>query len=331
MTIRFNEHSSGRVITEDAARRIIDAARENGVLDEELEYLRSGLSSDWWTYEGNAREWLEQVSYPGDEEARWGSSATDAAFESDPNRIDSDEMRTFMLEQGWGNAHKSWHLLQNGRAKDDDFLGHPAWRKVRDEGVPGENHPINANGRGLAFLAMHRHMVQELVQAGFADQVAGYRAQEIDEVVRTQGFGASRPLNEWDAKALDVMNHIEDYAHLFASSDEFGRWVDSTTSGFSFEGEGSPLDKRTSGIHSALHLLFDDRGPLSMQDFQNNIMNREFWRLHGFIDRTWTRFLAARAEPEPVEEIERQAGYMHALNDSGYGQGPSHAAMHHAE
>ena len=78
-------------------------------------------------------------------------------------------------------------------------------------------------------------------------------------------------------------------------------------------------DARTA-LHNFLHNRWSDgTSPVNLGDPKVNLMNARFWRLHGWIDRLWTRFRQyhhlSDTEPTYVALI---ASYRHMMEHGGH-------------
>lgn len=260
--------------------------------------------------------------------------------ENDPDDPDDDgrdvilpaAVVAWIEEQGWKQQHDDWHNVRrwdqgcrtsdarvegpDGVAGTDDdcasaqrLLDRGLYRAPIQEGAPGD---------GVAFLAMHRHMIDGIRKAfpGHPELFAGF-----DHVPRGQD-DPENPMPwrdvRWSAAqlaAIDKLEHIEDHVDEFATEDELGlyievpfRWTPENPSGFVADG--------SSGLHFMLHAQWSVAGsPVNLGIGENLILNRVFWDLHGWIDTVWERYRVARGltrdDREYQEALVGQCEEMH--------------------
>lgn len=211
------------------------------------------------------------------------------------------EIIEWMEERDLPRAHDAWHMT---RRWDDqcsasfaaesgcDFarrlLADGLWRAELQQGAPGS---------GLAFLHMHRHMLETLALAfpQHAEIFRGFR-----QVPRSRD-DAENPTPwrniAWTRDNLvgfEILEHIEDHVDEFSDEDEFGVWLESNFR-WTPEDPAVALGRAGAGVHGALHREWSvNRSPADLGGTDTALPNYVFWKLHGFIDDVWTRFRIAK-------------------------------------
>ncbi len=224
----------------------------------------------------------------------------------------------FERQLGWGCAHREWHetrqwdylAVDPKRSKDFAYVNDRKWMRAKDqEGAPGS---------GLDFLAMHRAMVRTLRDKfpQQADLFKGWSAvptssNESDPLPPGADGGAPTPFYVGMKQAIA---RLETDPMSFPSDDELGRFIETRhrpTADKPFE----QTQDLTSGVHAFIHSRFDDvRSPIHMELFNRNIENETFFRFHGWIDRIWSQWRAARGLDDAT--------------DTAYTDMMHHACMH---
>lgn len=272
--------------------------------------------------------------------------------ENDPEDPDDDGRDVIMpapvvawIEaQGWPAQHDDWHNVRRWdqgcrtsnatvagpdgvEGTDDDCA---SARRLRDRGLYRAEIQEGAPGDGLAFFAMHRHMLAGIRKAFPADAelFAGFEhvPRGKDDPENPMPWREVR-WSEAQLLAIEKLERIEEHVDEFASEDELGlyieapfRWTAENPSAFVADG--------SHGIHFMMHAQWSVPGsPILLGSGQALVHNRVFWELHGWIDNIWERYRVAKGltseDPEYVGEIVGQCEEMHRLD-------PSHAE-HDAE
>lgn len=218
------------------------------------------------------------------------------------------EMVTWMRRAGWGPHHLQWHIerILESRPNLLPFATSQGWSPAPlQEGAPDN---------GLEFLAMHRAMIHRLIEAfpQHADLLSGWdRPPEAPD-------DANDPLPPgkvalFDADKSAGTSRLHDELDSFDDDDALGLFIQTRrrptdTDPLAVSGD------RSAGIHNYLHNRFDRSGSaIALGDPQVNIENRQFWRLHGWIDARWSAFRAAKGltDDDPAYVAALQAGYQH--------------------
>lgn len=225
------------------------------------------------------------------------------------------EIVEWMDGRGWGAHHLVWHL-----SRIWDLIGPSdrAWvqmqggsRATRQEGEPGN---------GLDFLAMHRVMIRQLKEqfpasAALFDGWTRPPTDPDDPRDPMPQNGGPRPFSQ---NMLTAINRLHTQIDGFESDDDLGLYIETRLRPRPGQPQALSNDP-TTGIHNYLHGRFtDESSEIDMGNPMVNINNRQFWRLHGWIDARWSAFREARglAEDEP--------GYRQALDDVAHHMGGGH-------
>jgi hypothetical protein len=217
------------------------------------------------------------------------------------NQIDTTvqpEVLSWFQAHVWDEAHFQWHNIR--RCKGNGMV-----EKVKGGGIDPCSHPdlIPADlegkgpGDGLQFLAMHRHMIQSLKQLfpKHTEQFEGWEhfpTKSADVPAEWRDIAMSWPAATADAgaKADDPASYMASSPNdaNFASEGAFGQWIQSV-----------------SGLHGALHFKWvrnanDDHG---LGNQFRNIDNYMFWKMHGWIDKIWDRYRAAKGKTPNDQDI----------------------------
>jgi hypothetical protein len=162
---------------------------------------------------------------------------------------------------------------------------------------------------------MHHHML-EMLRARFPDarELDGWTKEEIAQAVETGVLEGVR-LSKGHRQALATLNDMGEIARVerddddvLAHSDFLGYFIESGNGYWGRHGEP--------GVHNHLHRsMADENDPVDMMNMRRNLMNKTFWKLHGFIDRAWREFLEARGTVVPRDALDYQAEMMQLLSD----------------
>jgi hypothetical protein len=206
-----------------------------------------------------------------------------------------------------GDHHLAWHMARQwGRLQQSDF----DWLATLGIKKPA-SHQEGAAQNGLEFLAMHRAVLTMLrTYPGFtADNIKLFDGWQrvpdpsdplVQKLPNTDPGSLAQnhlsPGEEFDIPE-DLRNTIkacqdepaDDTCSLarFESDDEFGRFIETSVN----KGSLGDLMNLGAGGHNYLHNRFSQPGTSNdLGDPQKNFKNQIFWRLHGWIDRCWTKF-----------------------------------------
>lgn len=220
----------------------------------------------------------------------------------------------WMDERLWKPSHDAWHNIRRCDAgglpglpgTDDSAIDICSYTEL----VPASQECENADD-GYQFLVMHRHMMIALRQAfprhqdlfeGFPE--FPFDAEDVPEPWRSR-FGSG-----WTQQILDtarVLEDIENQLDRFPSEGALGQYI-----------QCGGMSNGASSIHGALHFKWVvNESPNSLGKQTVNIGNYMFWKLHGWIDRIWQRYRAAKGLSDDQLELQTalldQCREMHQL------------------
>jgi hypothetical protein len=206
----------------------------------------------------------------------------------------------WMNEQQFAEAHDGWHLVrkwdQTCRQSNAPATCAAAQRLV-SQGLSRAPVQQGAPGDGLAFMMMHRHMIQMLKTTfpKHADLFLGFK-----KVPKTQN-DAENPA-PWRAiswtssnlKGFDTLENIEQHLDQFPTEDDLGQYIENTYR-WTQQSPMSPVNAPGSGLHGALHSQWSVNGsPANLIQQAVDVKNFTFWKLHGWIDDVWQRYRVAK-------------------------------------
>lgn len=222
-----------------------------------------------------------------------GSIASSWAEYEENGQVDLTVQPTvieYMRDNLWQDVHVLWHAVRrcpvNGAAPG---LPNPC---NFPELAPKENECAGPQD-GLEFLAMHRHMLEDLQQLwpNHLEQFTGWdefpaTALHYPEQLRPYFRPWSQATLDQAAIADDIENHLE----MFPTEGHLGQWFQcGNMSGFLNPNSAANL-------HFALH--FNAYPPNnqthSVANTRSNIDSYLFWKLHGWIDNVWERYRIAK-------------------------------------
>jgi len=229
---------------------------------------------------------------------------TDATMKDGPadytksNQVDTTvqpEVLDWFKGRVWEQAHFQWHNIRrctSGAATDDKQGGGVNPCKTNPELIP-TNQENKGPGDGLEFLAMHRHMIQSLKQLWpkHTEQFEGWehfptKASDVPKEWQADWSAWPTATATAGAKADDPASHMSEAG--FESEGAFGQWIQST-----------------SGLHGALHFKWvrTSNADHGLGNQFANIDNYMFWKMHGWIDKIWDRYRAAKGLKPTDQDI----------------------------
>ena len=190
-----------------------------------------------------------------------------------------DALLAYMRSEGWGQMHLRWHTERRW-----DRLPPTAVAYAERQGWQRATHQEGDAGNGVEFLAMHRAMFEMLVEhdptaRSFFD---GWKTPPTDPLDPANPLprGAT---TAFEPDMLAALDRLEHRLSSFASEDELGLYIETSFN----------ASDNTAGVHNYLHKRFQDSSsPIDLGNPSVNLQNPRFWRLHGWIDRTWARYRA---------------------------------------
>jgi hypothetical protein len=205
------------------------------------------------------------------------------------------EVIQWMTQNVWQEAHFQWHNIRRCNPPPGG-LGKSEIRGGLDickytELVPADQEN-EGPGDGLQFLAMHRHMIQSLRQLfpKHAEQFQGWeRFPQSKADLPVEWQAEWTPFTGAEAQNLAKADNPAANLSMWPTDGDFGQWIQST-----------------SGIHVALHFKWvrpqnSDHG---LGNQYTNIDNYMFWKMHGWIDKVWDRYRAAKGKKPTDRDIQ---------------------------
>jgi hypothetical protein len=232
-------------------------------------------------------------------------------------------MTEFIRSEGWNCMHRGWHAVRVWNfilvPAEKKFVVDHGWLKYEpgtetfvDPKVASEGAP----GNGLEFLAMHRVMLS-MLRAQFPQYksvLAGWTTVPQVDSSDDKLPPKSRVFDSFYATALSRLTG-DSTLKGFQTDDEFGVYIQTKH----YPGRGRDIyslnPDRTAGIHNYMHNRFnfgdvaDPAYAVRMSNFARNIENKNFWKLHGWIDGRWTAFRRAMGFVDATD-----AKYQAAMN-----------------
>ena len=215
----------------------------------------------------------------------------------------------FMQGHGWGQMHLEWHTERRWDLLPPTAVAYAqrqGWHRAeRQEGDPGN---------GVEFLAMHRAMLQLLVEhdPAAASYLAGWQTPPTDPHDRADPLPGGQ-MDAFDPDMLAALDRLEHHLDSFDSEDALGLYIETSMG----------AKDRTAGVHNYLHNRFQDpSSPIDVGNPAVNLMNQRFWRLHGWIDHLWAAYRAQAHlddhDPKYVQLMQRSRDGM-AMKMKGIG------------
>jgi hypothetical protein len=263
----------------------------------------------------------------------------DATLTSEPMMVTAGSGQDLLLpqivldwmdEHEFAEAHDGWHLVrkwdQTCRRSNATASSCTAARRFADQGLPRAPIQQGAPGDGVAFMMMHRHMI-DMLKTAFprnASLFAGFT-----KVPRTR----SDPENphpwaniSWTSSnevGFDILENIEQNLDRFPTEDDLGLYIENTYR-WTEQSPMEPTGERGSGLHGALHAQWAVSGsPANLIDQAVDVKNYTFWKLHGWIDDVWERYRVAKGmtkeDPEYKQLLHEQCMEMYMLQPSNRG------------
>lgn len=214
-------------------------------------------------------------------------SSEDELATSDPDRVPS-AIVSFEDRLAWGDHHLEWHMERRWSSVTGD---HQMLDYAQSHGWKKADHQEGDMGNGRDFLVMHRAML-EILRDQFPKQKALFDGfDKVPTNPKDKTTPCPDPAKKFDPKmeaSLATLEAIADHAGDFADDDAFGLFLETSIK----------QTKAGAGLHNYLHVRFSkDGSPIDVGDPTLNLKNKVFWRIHGWIDRKWSEFRAAKGLP----------------------------------
>lgn len=231
-------------------------------------------------------------------------SSEDELAKADPDRVPTTIV-SFEDRLDWGTHHLQWHMERRWSAVTGD---HDTLNYAQSHGWKKADHQEGDKGNGREFLIMHRAML-EILREQFPKQKDLFDGfAKVPTNPKDATTPCPDPNKKFDTKMADSLAKLEaiaDHAGDFADDDAFGLYLETSIK----------QTKAGAGLHNYLHVRFSKEGsPIDVGDPTLNLKNKVFWRIHGWIDRKWSEFRAAKGLPAEDaamrEEIDAQKAHM---------------------
>jgi len=233
----------------------------------------------------------------------------------------------WMAENEFESSHDGWHLVrkwdQSCLQSNASASGCRAAKRLQDQGLERAAIQQGGPGDGLAFMAMHRHMIHMLKEI-FPKH--GVLFDGFTKVPRTQddpqNFATWKRVS-WSAdniKGFDILENIEKNLSMFPTEDDLGNFIENTYR-WTPQSPMEPTNQPGSGLHGALHAQWAISGsPGNLIEQAVDVRNFLFWKLHGWIDNVWERYRVAKGlaatDPDYVKIMREQCDEMWYLKKS---------------
>lgn len=205
------------------------------------------------------------------------------------------QVLSWMQAHVWEEAHFQWHNIRRCKSGTVDRTRDGGLDPCKHTDLVPANQEFSGPGDGLEFLAMHRHMIQSLKQLypkhaamfegwdHFPTKTSDLPAEWSDWM----GWGSNQQAITNGAKADDPASHMSEKG--FESEGAFGQWI---------QGTGS-------GLHGALHFAWtrSNNSDHGLGNQFTNIDNFLFWKMHGWIDKVWDKYRAAKGKTPNDQDI----------------------------
>jgi hypothetical protein len=253
-----------------------------------------------------------------------GSSGDDGAADTwgpgaDPLLMPPAVVR-YIDENQWGDMHLKWHTVRQWdllNPSDQSWAQGKGWKRADvQEGLAGN---------GLEFLAMHRMMMQMLIQvdANAQQLLVGWTTPPTDPMDKRDPL-PNEDTTPFDTNMLAAIDKLENHIDSFTSDDDLGLYIETSLRPTADDPSSRATD-RSAGIHNYIHNRFSDSSSkIDIGDPTVNLKNKRFWRLHGWIDGLWTKYRAQAGKTDM--DADYQAALMVAMANmpppkSGLGAG----------
>jgi hypothetical protein len=206
----------------------------------------------------------------------------------------------WMAEQQFAESHDGWHLVRkwDQTCRKSNATTCTAANRLVSQGLSRAPIQQGAPGDGLAFMMMHRHMIQMLKTTfpKHAELFSGFK-----KVPRSKDH-PENPMPwrniSWTSnniKGFDILENIEQNLSQFPTEDDLGTYIQNTYR-WTEQSPMSPANQPGSGLHGALHAQWAINGsPANLIQQAVDVKNHIFWKLHGWIDDVWERYRVAKS------------------------------------
>jgi hypothetical protein len=207
----------------------------------------------------------------------------------------------WMGENEFESAHDGWHLVrkwdQSCLQSNASASSCRAAQRLQMQGL--ERAPIQQGGKGdgLAFMAMHRHMIIMLKETFPKHTTLFDGFKKVPRTSDDPENVATWHRISWSSeniRGFDILENIEQNVDMFADEDELGNYIENTYR-WTEQTPMQPTNQPGSGLHGALHAQWAVNGsPGNLIEQAVDVRNHLFWKLHGWIDDVWERYRVAK-------------------------------------
>jgi hypothetical protein len=231
-----------------------------------------------------------------------------------------EEIYDFLQAHEMGDYHQIFHATRRWYVMSEQgreyYTGQGIGPADLQEGDPKS---------GLEFLAMHHAMIamfhERFDALGHGAIFDGWSSDDKVLAAVTEKFGEGSPEVTRLRLAIDKLSDFDS----FADDDAFGLYLQTNLRQVALR-DGQPSDWRnyesvadeSMGIHNVLHRWFaDDTNPCNVGNPQVNLMHRQFWAIHGYIEWKWQQFRASYRARMGYAEGEDDPAYLEAMDRAG--------------
>jgi hypothetical protein len=213
----------------------------------------------------------------------------------------------YINDNQWGDMHLKWHTVRQW-----DLLNPDDQSWAQGKGWNRADVQEGQAGNGLEFLAMHRMMMQMLVQVdpNAQDLLVGWTTPPTDPADKRDPL-PNDDTTPFDPTKLAAIDTLENHIDMFTSDDDLGLYIETSLRPIAGNPSNRATDK-SAGIHNYIHNRFaDSSSKIDVGDPTVNLKNKRFWRLHGWIDSLWTKYRAQAGKMDTDPDY--QAALMAAM------------------
>jgi hypothetical protein len=233
----------------------------------------------------------------------------------------------WMAENEFESAHDGWHLVrkwdQSCLQSNASATSCRAAQRLQMQGL--ERAPIQQGGPGdgLAFMAMHRHMIHMLKETFPKHTKLFDGFNKVPRTMEDKENPSPGHRISWTAdniKGFDILENIEKNLEMFPTEDDLGNYIENTYR-WTAQTPMEPTNQPGSGLHGALHSQWAVSGsPGNLIEQAVDVRNYSFWKLHGWIDNVWERYRVAKSlkadDPAYQKVMHEQCMEMYYLKKS---------------
>jgi hypothetical protein len=233
----------------------------------------------------------------------------DKPTDGSTDRMLPDEILQWERRRSWGCLHRKYHDTRAwdyveatpAQAERLTYAKKVGWTRASiQEGEPGT---------GLDFLALHRAMLRTL-KTRFPAHAKQFEGWATPPLVSTDAdplppMADGKPQAAFRPASQAAITRIETDLGSFTTEDELGLYIDTQHRPVAGNPTARSPDTST-GVHTYLHIRYDDaRSPIRMQRFARNLESVVFFRVHGWVDRIWTKYRSMKSLDDKTDATYR--------------------------